>query len=207
MGAFALPQAVTLVTALSLAILTPGPAIIATVQTAFAHGRDRALPYGLGLATGASLWCLMALFGLAVVFQLNPTLFAVLKVFGGLYLLWFAWGLWKASTEPLPEAAKGPERGALRGFLGGIALNLSNPKPALFYATLILSVFPEPLHVAGQAALYALCLGTELFWYALVAVLMSTAAMRSRYFAARFWIDRACAVAMGGLGLLLIIRH
>ena len=207
MGAFALPQAVTLVTALSLAILTPGPAIIATVQTAFAHGRDRALPYGLGLATGASLWCLMALFGLAVVFQLNPTLFAVLKVFGGLYLLWFAWGLWKASTEPLPEAAKGPERAALLGFLGGIALNLSNPKPALFYATLILSVFPEPLHVAGQAALYALCLGTELFWYALVAVLMSTAAMRSRYFAARFWIDRACAVAMGGLGLLLIIRH
>ena len=60
---------------------------------------------------------------------------------------------------------------------------------------------------SGQALLYALCLGTELFWYALVAVLMSTARMRSRYFAAKFWIDRACAVAMALLGLMLIIQH
>ncbi len=207
MGSIALPQAAALIAALSLAILTPGPAIIATVQTAFAHGRQRALPYGLGLATGASLWCLMALLGLALVFQLNPMLFSALKVFGGLYLLWFARGLWMASTAPLPKAAEGPEKGALRGFAGGIALNLSNPKPALFYATLILSVFPQPLSPTGQAGLYALCLGTELFWYALVAVLMSTAPMRSRYFAAKFWIDRACAVAMGLLGLMLIIQH
>ena len=207
MGAIALPQVVALVTALSLAILTPGPAIIATVQTAFAHGRGRALPYGLGLATGASLWCLMALFGLALVFRLNPVLFSALKVFGGVCLLWFARGLWKASTAPLPEAAGGPGRGAVRGFAGGIALNLSNPKPALFYATLILSVFPDPLAPSAQAALYALCLGTELFWYALVAVLMSTAPMRSRYFAARFWIDRACAAAIGLLGILLIVQH
>lgn len=207
MGAIALPQAAALVTALSLAILTPGPAIIATLQTAFAHGRERALPYGLGLATGASLWCLAALLGLAVVFRLNPVLFIALKVFGGFYLLWFARGLWRASTAPLPEAARGPGRGALRGFLGGIALNLSNPKPALFYATLILSVFPRPLPPSGQAAIYALCLSTELFWYVLVAVLMSTAPMRSRYFAARFWIDRVCAGAMALLGLMLIVRH
>lgn len=207
MGAIALPQAAALVTAVSLGVLTPGPAIIATVQTAFAHGRDRALPYGLGLATGASLWCLMALFGLALVFRLNPMLFSAMKVFGGVYLLWFARGLWQASTAPLPEAARGPDRGGLRGFAGGIALNLSNPKPALFYATLILSVFPRPLPPFGQAALYALCLGTEVFWYVLVAVLMSTAAMRSRYFAARFWIDRACAVAMALLGILLIVQH
>lgn len=207
MGSVALPQAAALVTALSLAILTPGPAIIATVQTAFAYGRQRALPYGIGLATGASLWCLMALFGLALVFRLNPLLFAALKVLGGFYLLWFAWGLWKAATAPLPDAAEGPDRGIWRGFAGGIALNLSNPKPALFYATLILSVFPGPLSPSGQAALYALCLGTELFWYVLVAVLMSTGPMRSRYFGAKFWIDRACAMAIGLLGLMLILQH
>lgn len=207
MGAVALPQAAALVSALSLAILTPGPAILATVQTALAHGRGRALPYALGLATGASLWCLMALLGLAVVFRLNPLLFAALKVLGGLYLLWFARGLWVAATGPVPGAAADPGRGALRGFAGGIALNLSNPKPALFYATLILSVFPRPLAPADQAAIYALCLATELFWYALVAVLMSTPPMRSRYLAARIWIDRACALAMALLGLLLIVRH
>ena len=207
MGSITAPEVLTLLSALSLAILSPGPAIIATIQTAFAHGRDRALPYALGLATGASLWCLAAMLGLAVVFRLNPLLFSALKVFGGFYLLWFAWGLWRASTLPLPDAASTPRRGALRGFLGGIALNLSNPKPALFYATLILSVFPRVLTGAEQAAVYGICLATELFWYVTVAVTASTGAMRLRYFAAKFWIDRACAVAMALLGAALIFEH
>lgn len=195
-------QVIALVSALSLAILTPGPAIIATVQTAFAHGRERALPYALGLAFGASLWCIAALGGLAVVFRLHPALFAGMKILGGLYLLWFAWGLWRASTRPLPPAA-----GGAKGFFGGITLNLSNPKPALFYAALILSVFPEPMAPARQALVYGLCLATELFWYALVAVLMSTAPMRARYFAAKTWIDRAAGLAMALLGFLLIVKH
>ncbi|MDT1063027.1 LysE family translocator [Paracoccus sp. CPCC 101403] len=196
-------QVIALVSALTLAILSPGPAMIATVQTAFAHGRGRALPYALGLAAGASLWCIFALAGLAVVFRLHPQLFVTMKIFGGCYLLWFAWGLWRASTQPLPDAASGTKR----GFRSGIALNLSNPKPALFYAALILSVFPEPLAPQRQALIYAICLATELFWYASVAVLMSTAAMRRRYFGAKFWIDRAAAVAMTLLGLMLIVKH
>ena len=195
-------QVIALVSALSLAILTPGPWIIATIQTALAHGRERALPYALGLACGASLWCVFALLGLAVVFRLHPGWFAALKVFGGFYLLWFAWRLWAASSRPLPPAASGS-----RGFFGGIALNLSNPKPALFYAALILSVFPAAMSGRQQATLYANCLTTELFWYALVAVLMSTAAMRARYFAAKFWIDRAASLAMAVLGILVIVKH
>ena len=31
------------------------------------------------------------------------------------------------------------------GFLGGMMLNLSNPKPALFYSAVLLSIFPEIL--------------------------------------------------------------
>lgn len=195
-------QVLALVSALTLAILTPGPAIIAAVQTAFAHGRQRAVPYALGLAVGASLWCLSALLGLAVLFRLHPELFGAMKVFGGLYLLWFAWVLWQASSRPLPPAASGR-----KGFFGGMALNLSNPKPALFYAALILSVFPSPMTASGQAQVYAICLATELFWYATVAVLASTATMRARYFAAKVWIDRAASLAMAGLGLLLIVNH
>lgn len=196
-------QLLTLVSFLSLAILTPGPAIIAATQAALQYGRGRALPYALGLATGASLWCIVALLGLAVVFRLHPPLFIAMKIFGGFYLLWFAWALWRASTQPLPDAAGG----AAKGFWGGIALNLSNPKPALFYAALILSVFPQGLSAPDKLLVYATCLGTELFWYAMVAVTMSTTIVRNRYFAAKFWIDRAAALAMGLLGLLLLLNH
>ncbi len=196
-------QFITLVSALSLAILTPGPSIIAAVQTAFRHGRQRALPFALGLATGASLWCLLALAGLAVIFRLHPTLFSVLKIFGGFYLLWFAAALWRAARKPLPEASSAKSR----GFMGGIALNLSNPKPAMFYATLILSIFPDKTTLSQQALIYLVCLATEAFWYSAVAIGMSTAPMRARYFSAKFWIDCGAATVMALLGLILIFKH
>lgn len=192
-----------LIAVLTPAILSPGPSIIAATQMALAQGRDKALPYGLGLAFGASLWCLFALFGLAVIFKLYPPLFQAVKIAGGLYLLYMAWGLWRAARSPLPQAAK---RRFGDGFAGGMILSLSNPKPALFYSAVILTIFPDPHGAVMLAAIYGTALGTELFWYAAVTISMSTNAMRKRYFAAKFWIDTFAALAMTALAALLIFN-
>jgi len=192
-----------LVAVLTPAILSPGPSIIAATQMALAQGRDKALPYGLGLAFGASLWCLFALFGLAVVFKLYPPLFQAAKIAGGFYLLYMAYGLWRAARAPLPAAAK---RRFGNGFAGGVILSLSNPKPALFYSAVILTLFPDPHGATMLAAIYATALATELFWYATVTVSMSTSAMRKRYLAAKFWIDSAAAIALAALAALLIFN-
>lgn len=188
---------------ISVALLSPGPAIVAAIQTSFSRGRDVALPFGLGLAVGASLWCLFAIAGLSLIFKTHPQVYYAVKIIGGIYILWVALGLWRAASAPLPEAA---EKKFGRGFIGGILLNLSNPKPALFYAALILKLFPGPLSLAQNATIYATALGTELFWYATVTIAMSTAAMRRRYFGAKFWIDRAAAIALFALGCLLIFK-
>lgn len=192
-----------LIAVLTPAILSPGPSIIAATQMALAQGRDKALPYGLGLAFGASLWCLFALLGLAVVFKLYPPLFQAAKIAGGLYLLYMAWGLFRAARLPLPPAAK---RRFGDRFWGGVILSLSNPKPALFYSAVILTIFPDPQGAAMLVAIYATALTTELFWYATVTISMSTNAMRKRYFAAKYWIDTAAAVALTALAVLLIFN-
>lgn len=196
-----LHQVLLLVSALTLAILSPGPAIISATQTAFSRGRGVAVPYGMGLAFGASLWGLCALLGLTAIFAVVPALYLALKVFGGIYLLWMAWGLWRGALGPVPEAARNPFG---TGFIGGIALNLSNPKPALFYSALIVAIFPVQAGAAGQAAIYAVLLSTEMFWYVAVTLAMSTAPVRRRYAAARSWIDRGAAIVLGALGLALL---
>ena len=203
-AAAALPglhQLFLLVSTLTLAILSPGPAIISATQAAFAHGRERALRYGLGLAFGASLWGLFAILGLTVLFRILPALYVSLKVFGGLYLLWMAWGLWRCAAEPMPDAARARFG---HGFWGGVLLNLSNPKPALFYSAVIVAIFPGHLGLATKAAIYLVALATELFWYAAVTSAMSTAPVRARYAAAKVWIDRGAAVLLGALGLSLL---
>lgn len=192
-----------LIAVLTPAILSPGPSIIAATQMAFAQGRDKALPYGIGLAFGASLWCLFALFGLAVVFKLYPPLFQTAKIAGGLYLLYMAYGLWRAARQPLPPAA---DRRFGNGFAGGVILSLSNPKPALFYSAVILTLFPDPHGAAFVVAIYATALATEVFWYATVTISMSTNTMRKRYFAAKFWIDTIAALALAALATVLIFN-
>lgn len=189
---------------LAVAILSPGPGVIAVSQGAFALGRRRALPYALGLALGASAWCIFALLGLTVIFRALPWTYVALKILGGAYLVWIAAKMWRHSADPLPDPAQGT-RGM--GFGGGVMLNLSNPKPALFYSAVLLSIFPVALTAGDKVAIYATAAGVELSFYAALASLMALPWLRRRYYAAKFWIDRIAGLAIGLLGLSLILRH
>ncbi|WP_134725692.1 LysE family translocator [Paracoccus luteus] len=203
MDAITLPQLALFVATLGLAIVSPGPAIIAASQSAASRGRRASMPYAMGLAVGASLWCLFALFGLTVLFRWMPSLFVALKILGGIYLLWIAFQMWRHAADPLDmagETVSGP------GFARGVALNLSNPKPALFYSAVIMSVFPS-LHGAAPAVVYGVALAVELGFYAAVTALMSTGPVRRRYYGAKTWIDRIAGALIGALGLSLILRH
>ncbi|MCX7889265.1 MAG: LysE family translocator [Rhodobacteraceae bacterium] len=182
-----------------VAMVSPGPAVVATMQRAFARGRAATLPYALGLAFGASLWCIFALAGLTVLFHLVPALFYGLKIVGAAYLLWLAWRIWRGAGDALPPAA--PGTALRRGFLGGVALNLSNPKPALFFSAVVLSIFPGALTGGQQAAIYALALANELAFYTLLTLVLSLPRVRGVYLAAKRRIDRVTAVALGALGL------
>jgi threonine/homoserine/homoserine lactone efflux protein len=186
---------------LALAILSPGPGILAVSHAAFSMGRRAAMPYALGLALGASAWCLAALLGLAVLFQTVPPLLAAFHLAGGAYLLWVALAMWRGADAPLLEPS-----GAGRGLLAGMALNLSNPKPGLFYASVLLSIFPELRGLGPKAAVYGTALAVEVAFYLGLAVLLSGALLRSRYFAAKPWIDRGAALLIAALGILLILR-
>lgn len=203
MAAVTLPALALFVTTVGLAILSPGPAIIAASRSAAARGRQASMPYAMGLAIGASVWCLFALFGLTVLFQAWPQSYAVMRLIGGAYLIWIAVKMWRHAADPLSMeggTAGGP------GFRHGLALNLSNPKPALFYGGIILMIFPG-LSTAGAAIVYLVALSVEVCFYALVTVLMATGPMRRGYRAAKTTIDRIAGTLIGVLGLTLILRH
>lgn len=189
------------VATLSVAILSPGPGVIAVSQGAFSLGRRRALAYGWGLAIGASVWCLFALLGLTALFRIAPWTLTAMRLAGGAYLLWIGWRMWRHARDPLP----GPGARGM-GFGAGVALNLSNPKPALFYSAVLLSIFPAALSPADKGAIYAVALSVELFFYTALASLMALPVLRRRYYGSKFWIDRAAGLAIAALGLSLVLR-
>lgn len=183
------------------AIASPGPAMLYFIRQTLAGGRRTGLFTVWGLGVMAATWTALALMGLDAVFALFPWAFVAMKTAGALYLLWIAFQTWKHAAEPVGQA---PTPDA-RAFLGGILVNLSNPKSVLFAAAVILVIFPQGLGWAEKALIVANHLVIELLVGSLLVVLFSTRQVSTGYLRAKPYLDRIAAGVLGLLGLRLLL--
>lgn len=122
----------------------PGPAVVAVVARVLGRGVSGTVPLVFGIVAGDVVWLTLALAGLSVVAQSFGALFALIRYAGAAYLLYLAWRLWTAPAT-IPDAPSeadraAPPEGRLRLVLGGLALELGNPKTMVFYLALLPSL-------------------------------------------------------------------
>lgn len=187
--------------ALLVAILSPGPALLVTLQTALSSGRAAGIATTVGLGSVACLWTLAALLGLDAIFAAFPAAYGVVKTIGAAYLLRVAWKTWRAARAPLGTGT------ATRGsaFRRGVMVNLTNPKSVLFSGAVLVVIFPAGL--AGIEIVlialnhWAMCIVV----YGAVVLVVTTAPARRRYLSLKPAFDRIAALILGVLGLRLLV--
>jgi threonine/homoserine/homoserine lactone efflux protein len=89
--------------------VTPGPNNMMLLASGVNFGMRRTIPHMIGIELGFASLLAAVGFGLGALFLSLPTLYLVLKICGGLYLLWIAWsigmsrslGNGKSSGEPM----------------------------------------------------------------------------------------------------------
>ncbi|MHA6323970.1 LysE family translocator [Roseivivax sp. CAU 1753] len=187
--------------ALLAAMAAPGPALLFALRQSIAGGFRAGFATGLGLAVAAAFWTSMALAGLEAVFVLVPAAYLVLKIGGALYLIYIAYTLWRDARQPLEDSA-GPGR---RAFLGGMLVNLANPKSVLFAASVLVVIFPAGLQLADKALIVANHFAVEVAVYGLFAALLATPPARAGYLRLKTGMDRVAAAVLGALGLRLLL--
>ena len=69
----------------------PAPSVLAVMGMAMAQGRRRALALASGVVSGSLFWGLCAALDLAALMQRYAAALMLVKLIGGLYLLWMAW--------------------------------------------------------------------------------------------------------------------
>ena len=113
--------------------VTPGPANISNAIIAMKRGRKISLIYSAGLSFGLVFWGVIAASGMGAVLQSSVYLLMLLKVFGGLYLLWLAYLSGKSAFNPQVEDINDPSNipTAKKWFIRGFLLNISNPKTVI----------------------------------------------------------------------------
>src|SRR5437588_6206048 len=94
------------------ATIIPGPSFVAVVQMAVRRGRGAAVALVLGLVTANLVWCLAVVFGLTVVFAHYAWLYSLIKILGGIYLIYFGISLWRdGRKEQVEKASVAESRG------------------------------------------------------------------------------------------------
>ena len=185
------------------AIASPGPALLYAMRASLSGGRKTGIATGCGLAVMAATWTLLALAGLEGFFRLFPWAYFMFKAGGAFYLLFIAWQTWRDAHKPVAEAS----RPNTRAFVGGVFVNLANPKSVLFAAAVILVVFPPDLTAADKALIVANHLLVEIVIYTAFAVLLTTRTISERYLQAKPLLDRFAAIVLGGLAARLIVER
>lgn len=133
---------VTFFAASVLLALAPGPDNIFVLTQSALHGKLAGLLVTLGLCTGLIVHTTAVAFGVAVIFQASALAFTALKLCGAGYLLYLAWGAWRATATKI-SANSGVALSLGKLYRRGIIMNVTNPKVSIFFLA-FLPQFADP---------------------------------------------------------------
>ena len=189
-----------------VAAMSPGPAVLMTVRVAMVRGMRAASALSIGIALGAAVWATAAILGLAALFEIAPKLLIAFKAVGASYLLWCAYKMWRGARAPMEIApVTGPAPSGLRSFLLGRGIQLSNPKPAVFFGAVFVSVVPAHADATTFAAILGIVFLNEALWNIFIARVFSLERTRAGYVRLKTPIDRMLGGMLAALGFKIAL--
>jgi threonine/homoserine/homoserine lactone efflux protein len=201
-----LPGILLAYAAFLLAIASPGPNVLAVIGTAMSVGRPAGIALALGVAAGSFVWAFLTAIGLSALLASYAAALTVIKIGGGLYLLWLGYKAFRAAAarHDLVVAAPAGVRGARGYFLRGLTVQMTNPKAVLAWIAIIaLGLRPDaPLWVGFVIVVGTSLLSVVIHW--LYAVAFSTALMVRLYGRARRAIQATLGVFFTIAGIRLL---
>ena len=182
--------------------VSPGPATISNATIAMHHGRKTSLSYGAGLSCGLAFWGLIAASGMGAVLQSSLYILMMLKILGGLYLLWLAYlsarSAWRSDIENTVISSK------RNWFLQGLLLNMSNPKAVLAWMAALSFGLNSNDDIYTIAIATGVCIAVGFVTNALYSILFSVGGIMRGYQRCRHWVQGVVAglFALAGIGLI-----
>lgn len=191
----------------ALVIMTPGPDTAITIRNTLTGGRTGGVATALGVATGQAIWALATSAGIVALLVASEPLFLAVKYAGAAYLAWL--GLQSLRAAFRPAAGQGAIAAARpltpgNAFRQGVVSDLSNPKMAAFFTSLLPQfVPPDTASFAGLILLGLLFSLLTLSWLVFYTLAIARVGNVLRRPAIRRALEGITGAALIGLGLKL----
>lgn len=115
--------------------LTPGPNMGWLIALTIAEGRRAGLAAMVGIGAGLACNAAIAVTAASFILRGGETLSKVVAVAGAAMMAWLAWEAWRDHGDSSQGNVPGPSPD--RNLAMGFAINLLNPKSALFFVTVM----------------------------------------------------------------------
>jgi len=117
---------------------SPGPDNIYVLMQSITNGKQYGLATVAGLITGCIVHTTLVAFGVSAIIKENDKLYFAIKLFGGLYLFYLAYKVFKSNTSITLSNTNIPKKSLKQLFKQGFIMNVLNPKVSIFF----LAFFP-----------------------------------------------------------------
>ncbi len=172
------------------------------------QGRKISLIYGLGLSSGLLFWGIIAASGLGVILQGSVYLFMILKILGGLYLIWLAFLFARevihsqSRSQSLQMVTESTSYG--KWFIKGMILNVSNPKTIIAWLAALSVGIGADNNVSSLILSIMVCMVVGILTNALYSFLFSFEYIMDWYQKVNRWINGTVSCLFVIIGVELI---
>ena len=195
----------TFLAAATLVIVAPGPDTLLVTRNVFRRGRRGGLVTGAGTVTGLALWSVAAALGLSALLAASEVGYNVVRVAGGLYLIWLGVQSLRAHGAVPAAPTEAPAMPMHRAYLSGVLSNLLNPKIGVFFVTFLPGFVPLGAPVGTTAALLGAVFVLETaLWIAVLVWLVGRGTGWLSRQGVRRWLDRVTGVVLIGFGIRVV---
>lgn len=120
--------------------IAPGPAMMFVLQQSQRNGLRAGLSAALGIECGVFTYVVLTALGITALFKSYPNVYSAIQIAGIIYLIYLAFLAYPRNSNVDKGEMKDPVRKKI--FLKGFLINITNPKIALFFISLIPQFVP-----------------------------------------------------------------
>ena len=188
-------------------VIAPGPDTTLVIKNSLLRSRKDGIATTLGIVLGNTIYVSLGLVGIAALIVSSPALFSFIRYCGAAYMAYLGVQLLFSKKKELMATGEHSFGGFGLSFREGLFTNLSNPKFLLF----VLAFFAQfitpamPLHLQALVA-YQLSV-VALIWFSALAVLLTTASIKSRISPFLHYVERITGVILIVFAVLAFAVH
>lgn len=188
-----------------LAYVIPGPDF-AVILRASTRGWRHGAAAALGAQAGLLVHMTLAVLGLSFILARHTEALTVIRVLGGVYLLYLGGRMIAATLRRRPEGDS--RAAATASFRDGFLTNVTNPKAVLFFAAVLPQFVGQGSWPVGAqiAVLGVVDVVIGFLPWAVVVIVGSRLAAGLERRRVRDWWDRVTGAALAGLGGTLLVK-